>query len=150
MEVALTNPALEDLGFFVGEWNMTISNASFLEEPDQVVTGTLEATPIEAGMLLALRQAGDAAGPPLASWVIGRDGPERDYTVVYTDRRGVSRVYLMSLLGDAWIIWRDDPEFAQRFEATISADRRSLDGSWQKRIGGGSWEHDFDIAYSRR
>jgi hypothetical protein len=150
VEVALSNPALEDLGFFVGEWSTTISNASFLEDRDEVVTGTLQAVPIEAGMLLALRQVGDPAGPPLASWVIGRDGPERDYTVLYTDGRGVSRVYLMSLSDDAWIIWRDDPEFAQRFEATISADRCSLDGSWQKRIGGGSWEHDFDIAYSRR
>lgn len=149
MEVALTNPALEDLGFFVGEWSMTISNASFLEDADQVVTGMLEAAPMEAGMLLALRQVGDPAGPPLASWVIGRDGSQHDYTVLYTDGRGVSRVYLMSLSGDAWTIWRDDPEFAQRFEATISADRRSLNGGWQKRIGGGSWEHDFDIAYSR-
>ena len=31
----LTNPALADLDFLVGDWDMTLSGASFLPGPDQ-------------------------------------------------------------------------------------------------------------------
>ena len=144
------NPALLDLVFLVGEWDMTLSNASFLPEPGQIVEGRVHVEPIEDGMLLAMRQAGDASGPPLASWVISRDASRPDYTVLYSDTRGVSRVYAMRFIGDVWTIWRDDPEFSQRFEATITPDRHTIDGRWHKRAGGGPWEHDFDVAYARR
>jgi hypothetical protein len=139
-----------DLAFLVGEWEMTLSNASFLPEPNQPVSGLLLVEPIEDGMLLAMRQVGDPAGPPLASWVIGRDASRPDYTVLYTDNRGVSRVYDMRFTGDVWTIWRDDPEFSQRFEATVSADRHTADGRWHTRAAGGKWEHDFDVAHARR
>jgi hypothetical protein len=109
----------------------------------------MEVAPLEGGMLLALRQLGDPADPPLASWVIGRDGARGDYTVLYTDGRGVSRVYEMSLSGDTWALWRNDPDFSQRFEASISADRRSVAGRWEKRTADGPWEHDFNVLYSR-
>lgn len=150
MSGELTNPALADLAFLVGEWEMAISQASFLPTPDDVVTGRVEITTTESGMLLVIRQAGDKAGPPLASWVIGRNGAHGDYTVLYTDERPVSRVYEMRLAEDRWTIWRDDPDFSQRFEATIAADRRSLSGRWEKRSGDGPWEHDFEVAYTRR
>jgi hypothetical protein len=82
--------------------------------------------------------------------VIGRDASRGDYTVLYTDTRGVSRVYEMRLAGNTWTIWRHDPEFSQRFEATITADRNAIAGNWQKRARGDPWEHDFDLAYTRR
>jgi hypothetical protein len=146
----LINPALGDVSFLVGEWEMTISNASFLPDRAQVVSGHMEVTPIEAGMLLALRQASDSAGPPMASWVIGRDGSRPGYTVLYTDGRGVSRIYEMRLSEERWTIWRDDPEFSQRFEALISADHHFVDGRWEKRPAAGEWEHDFNVMYSRQ
>ena len=80
-----------------------------------------------------MRQFADPNGPPLASWVIGRDAALPGYTVLYTDDRGVSRVYEMSLAGDQWKIWRNDPDFSQRFEATLSPDRQSVAGRWEKR-----------------
>ncbi len=146
----LTAPALVELGFLVGDWEMTISNAPFLGDPDQVVAGTVEIEPIEAGRLLAIRQIGDPTGPLLASWVVGRDGSVSTYTVLYTDDRGVLRVYGMRASDNTWTIHRDDPEFSQRFEAVIAPDRDSLDGHWEKRSGAGPWEHDFDISYTRR
>jgi len=146
----LSNPALVDLAFLVGEWDVTLSNASFLPEPGQIATGRLLVEPVEDGMLLAMRQTGDPSGPPLASWVIGRDASRPDYRVLYTDNRSVSRVYDMRLTGDQWRIWRDDPEFSQRFEATISVDLHTINGRWHKREPGGKWEHDFDLTYARR
>ena len=145
----LTNPGLAALEFLIGTWEMTISRASFLPDPDQTVTGLVNVQPIENATLLALRQLVDPGGPPAATWVIGRDGAKPDYTVLYADARGVSRVYTMSLTGERWRIWRDDPEFSQRFEATIDPDRRHISGSWQKRASKGDWEHDFTVDYAR-
>lgn len=55
----------------------------------------------------------------------------------------------MGFASDTLTMWRDDPEFCQRFEARISADRRSLHGRWEKRTPGSEWEHDFDITDTR-
>jgi hypothetical protein len=55
----------------------------------------------------------------------------------------------MSLRDDEWKIWRNDPDFSQRFTARISADQRRINGRWEKRIHSGPWEHDFALTYSR-
>ena len=150
MSEALTNPAMVDLGFLVGEWEMRLSDASFLAGPDDELVGRLEVTAIESGMLLSMRQFTEPGGTPAASWVIGRDGTGPEYTVLYTDTRGVSRVYGMRFDGPRWAMWRDDVEFAQRFGAAVDADRGSVDGRWEKRVGSGEWEHDFAVRYVRR
>jgi hypothetical protein len=47
-------------------------------------------------------------------------------------------------------MWREAPGFWQRFEYTVSTDKRTLTGYWQKSTDDGStWEHDFDIKYLR-
>jgi hypothetical protein len=55
----------------------------------------------------------------------------------------------MSIDGENWKIWRDAPELSQRFDAVISPDSNTIDGTWQKRHDGGAWDHDFDVAYRR-
>ncbi len=145
----LKSPALADLGFLVGNWDMALSRASFLSDPNQVLHGRVEIEPIEGGAFLAIRQVADASGPPLATWVIGRDAAAPGYTVLYGDSRHVSRVYSMSFDAKVWRLWREDPEFSQRFEATVNSDGSSIGGRWEKRSANGSWEHDFEVVYSR-
>jgi hypothetical protein len=128
---------------------MAITNASSLDDPEEVVHSPVTFEPIEHGALLAMRQGGGGASPPAATWVIGRDDHQREYTVLSADARGVSRVYGMSLSASIWRIWRDEPEFSQRFEAVVSRDRRSINARWEKRASCGEWEHDFDLAYTR-
>ena len=90
------------------------------------------------------------AATPTAIWIIGRDDSEPGYHVLYADDRGVSRVYRMSFSGDTWRMWRDTPEFSQRFDAEVTAGRAQIDGSWQKSVDGGTtWEHDFTVRYRR-
>jgi hypothetical protein len=146
----LTNPTLSALRFMVGAWDMAITEAAFLPSLQDVVRTNVAFTPIESGALLAMRHGGDASSPPAATWVIGRDDAGETYTVLYGDTRGVSRVYLMSLKVDTWRIWRDNPDFSQRFEATVSPDLDLMTGRWEKRPGGGDWQHDFAVKYSRR
>ena len=89
-------------------------------------------------------------GTPTATWIIGRDESESDYCVLYTDDRGVSRVYRMSFSDRTWRMWRDTPEFAQRFDAEVGPSQAEITGSWQKSADGGkTWEHDFMVHYSR-
>jgi hypothetical protein len=146
----LANPVLAALDFLVGEWDMTLSDASFLPDRNQTVAGLVVIEQIEAGGLLAMRQMADPTGPPMATWVIGRDGSQDEYVMLYADDRGVSRVYQMTLANRTWRIWRDDPAFSQRFEATADDDRNVIVGEWERRSSSGPWEHDFNVTYARR
>jgi hypothetical protein len=143
-----TNPALDELRFLVGGWDMELSEASFLPDPDAKLRGSIAFEWIEQGAALAMRM-GDA-GTPTATWIIGRDEAEPGYHVLYADDRGVSRVYRMSFRDGSWRMWRDTPGFSQRFDAEISASRAEISGSWQKSVdGGATWEHDFKVSYTR-
>ena len=140
-----TNPALAGLQFLAGAWDMELSEASFLPDPAAKVHQLVTFEWIEQGTALAMRM-GDAA----ATWIIGRDDSEPGYHVLYGDDRGVSRVYQMSFGDGAWRMWRDTPEFSQRFDAEVSPGRAEINGSWQKSADGGTtWEHDFKVRYSR-
>lgn len=87
---------------------------------------------------------------PAATWLIGRDEASDDYRVLYFDSRAISRIYEMSLDGRVWKMWRNNPEFSQRFEGTISEDRKSITAHWEKSANGGLWEHDFDVLYTKQ
>jgi hypothetical protein len=138
------NPALAELRFLVGAWDMELSRASFLADPEAVVNGTVTFDWIEDGAALVMRM-GDAA-----TWIIGRDDSEPDYNVLFADDRGVSRVYRMSFKDQTWKLWRNTPEFSQRFEAEVSSDPTEIRGHWEKSLDGGTtWEHDFNVRYSR-
>jgi len=138
------NPALDQVQFLVGAWDMELSDAAFLPDPDAKVSGSVTVEWNGHGAALVMRM-GDTA-----TWIIGRDESEPDYTVLYADDRGVSRVYRMSLTKSNWRIWRNTAEFSQRFDAEISSDQAEIKGSWQKSVDGGTtWEHDFKVRYSR-
>jgi hypothetical protein len=138
------NPALAELQFLAGDWDMELSGASFLPDPEAVVKGSVTFDWIEAGAALVMRM-GEAA-----TWIIGRDDAEPEYRVLYADDRGVSRVYRMTLSDRSWQLWRDAPGFSQRFQAQLSTDPPAIEGHWEKSLDdGASWEHDFNVRYSR-
>jgi hypothetical protein len=143
-----TNPALAQLQFLVGAWDMELSEASFLPDPDAKVHGLVTVEWIEQGAALVMRM-GDGAGPT-ATWIIGRDEAGPDCLVLYADDRGVSRAYRMSLRGGTWRMWRETPEFSQRFEAEAAPGQAEINGSWYRSVDGGTtWEHDFRVRYRR-
>lgn len=142
MPASSVAPALEPLRFLEGVWEMELSEAAFLPE-GHVVRGSATFDFLDDGRLLAFRQ-GDAA-----TWIIGRDDSSDLFTVLYSDGRGVSRVYAMALEAETWKIWRDDDDFSQRFTSTVSAGRDLIIGRWEKRAAGEGWEHDFAVKYRR-
>ncbi len=143
------NPALTDLEFLSGQWDMELSNAPFLPSRDDTAHGHVTFEFIEDGALLMIRQSEQSGNPPSARWGIGRDESGPDYRVLYSDNRGVSRVYEMSLSEGLWRLWRNAPGFSQRFEGRVSPDRNTITSQWEKSFDGATWEHDFDITYTR-
>ncbi|MGC1183817.1 MAG: hypothetical protein WBA31_01520 [Candidatus Dormiibacterota bacterium] len=97
-----------------------------------------------------MRQSEQSGTPPSARWAIRRDESNADYNVLYSDLRGVSRVYEMSLRKGVWKLWRNSPSFSQRFEGRVSVDQKTITSHWEKSADGAVWKHDFDIAYARR
>ena len=96
-----------------------------------------------------MRQGNRETDPAFAIWTISRDETTKEYAMLYFDNRNVSRIYQMSLDRGTWKIWRDAPGFSQRFQGTISKDGKLIHASWEKSTDGKTWEHDFDMTYTR-
>lgn len=103
---------------------------------------------IEGGAFLAYRAEASGAFPTNTS-VIGRDDARDTFVMLYYDDRGVSRIYEMSFDGKVWKLWRDAPEFAQRFTGELSSDGNTITGKWETNEDGQTWSHDFDVVYRR-
>ena len=86
--------------------------------------------------------------------VIGPDQDNNAYLRRYFDSRGVARVYAMSFDSGVWKLSRTSADFspldfAQRLTGTLSADGRAIQGRWELAHDGSTWEHDFDLVYTR-
>jgi len=134
---------LKDLKVLVGDWEMELSNAAFLPDSSSTVKGRISFEWLENGAFLIMRMSQNAL------WLINRDDSSADYKVFYYDTRSVSRIYEMSFSGNVWKIWRQSPDFSQRFEGNLSNDGNSITAYWEKSSDGITWEHDFDVAYTR-
>ena len=80
---------------------------------------------------------------------MGCDAGNGTYFQLYSDDRGVCRVYEMSIGGGAWRLWRGGEPFDQRFIATISQDGNTISGRWEKSEDGMSFTTDFELVYRR-
>jgi hypothetical protein len=115
---------------------------------------------IEDGAFLVERdEGGPSAGAP-SEWienspfpivsVIGRDDASDELTMLYSDGRGVRRVYRWALDGDTLRIQRDAPGFNQRFTGTFDDAGTTITGTWEKSEDGLAWTKDFDLVYRKR
>ncbi|MFA1546386.1 hypothetical protein [Actinomadura chokoriensis] len=135
------NPTLEPLKPLIGEWTI---------EVPQFGEGQARATFEwhDGGAFLRIRT--EAPAPvPSSTQLISRDDSTDVYTVLYYDSRGVSRVYEMSFDGEVWQLWRNAPGFDQRFSGTLSDDGRTIHAAWEKSLDNATWEHDFDLIYTK-
>lgn len=143
------NPALKFLDVLVGDWQMELSNAAFLPNPSGTATGLVSFEWLQDGAFLMMRMGDKPSAAPDATWLIGRDDSTPIYTVLYYDSRSVSRIYQMTFSNGVWKMWRDAPGFCQRFEGKVSADGQTITGRWEKSPDGTSWQHDFDLTYTK-
>jgi hypothetical protein len=81
--------------------------------------------------------------------IIGCDAANGTYFQLYSDERGVCRVYEMSIGDGEWKLWRDGEPFSQRFTATFSPDGNTITGRWEIAEDGNDYKTDFDLIYRR-
>lgn len=143
------NPAIQELKEFIGTWEMEISNASFLSDPKEIIKATASFQWFEDGEFLILRQGTKKKETPWAVWLISRDKDSSSYSIFYMDDQQSSRVYEMSFESSIWKIWRNGPEFKQRFTAEVNRGKTIITGHWERSKDGQNWDHDFDLTYKR-
>jgi hypothetical protein len=130
---------LENLGLLVGEWDLELV---FPSDLSRRVHGKATFDWLEGDAFVIERLAD-------SRWIMGPDDSSEEYSVLYHDGRGVSRVYQMSLDSSAWKMWRISPGFSQRFEGRFSDDKSMITAHWEKSNDGSTWEHDFDLTYTK-
>jgi hypothetical protein len=131
----------ELLAPFVGEWTVS---APMSDTPGHAIfQWTLD------GAFLVQRTEIPQPDVPDSLIVYAFDDAAGRYAQHYFDSRGVVRRYEMSLENGVWELWRDGPDFAQRWTATFSDDGNTISGAWSLSHDGTAWEHDFDLTYTR-
>lgn len=133
------------LDALVGEWSMEVA---FPSNPPVVMRGGhVSFEWLSGGPFLVQRWEVEHPDAPDGIAIIGPEGSGGEYRQHYFDSRGVSRVYEMSLRDGAWKLRRESPGFSQRFTGIFGGG--AIEGFWEKSSDGATWEHDFDLTYTR-
>jgi hypothetical protein len=145
MDQPTAEKALKELDVLVGDWTMEATPPGGPPWPGEGRT-TFEW--LEGNQLLLERSEVDLPEAPNGICVIGCDAANGTYYQLYSDDRGVCRVYEMSIGNGEWKLWRDGPPFSQRFTAKISEGGNTIDGRWEFNEGDG-WKTDFDLTFRK-
>ena len=152
MEQRADDPAIGRLAAFIGEWGM---EAKFKDIPSTDAGARVVFEWMPGQRFLIQRWQIPVPEAPDGIAIIGAD-PENhgNYLQHYFDSRGVARVYKMSFDDGTWKLWRDAPDFSpldflQRYTGTLSDDGNTISGAWEICHDGTTWEHDFDLTYTR-
>jgi hypothetical protein len=139
--------ALKELEVLVGEWSQEAIPPGGEPWPGEAraTFGWLEGSD---NRLLVERSTVEMPEAPDGVFVIGCDAANGTYYQLYTDDRGVCRVYEMSIGNGEWKLWREGEPFNQRFTAKISEDGNRIEGRWEADEGDG-WKTDFDLIFTR-
>jgi hypothetical protein len=140
----------------VGDWR---GAAELPTEPPMKVS--IEAKIERLGNLIVWSSVGKPADPPSSISSIGGAPDREPQPMHYFDSRGVKRLFMTTLEGSTWKIWRapgenwkgpDGPGFNQRFIGELSSDGKAIAGRWERGMGegGDEWEVDFSIDYFRK
>jgi hypothetical protein len=138
--------ALRKLEPLVGAWDLLGSSPGGEPWPGGG-RSTFEWHP--SGAHLVQRTVVELPEAPDSICIIGCDAANGTYFQLYSDERGVSRVFNMSIGDGEWKLWRTGEPFPQRFTASFSDDGKMMFGRWEKAEDGVHYEADFDLTYRR-
>ena len=146
MDQPTAEDALRALEPLVGEWTVEARWPSGELWPGGGTT-TFEWHP--SGAHLVERGTVELPEAPDNVSIIGCDAANGTYIQLYSDERGVCRIYQMSIANGVWKLWRDGEPFAQRFTGKIAADGQTIEGRWELAEDDGEFRTDFDMTYRR-
>jgi hypothetical protein len=146
MDQPTAEEALAGLEPLVGEWRMEAAPPGGEPWPGEART-TFEWHDSRAHLVqrwtVEMPQAPDGVA------LIGCDAANGTYYQLYSDDRGVCRVYEMSIGGGEWRLWREGEPFAQRFTGRFEDGGRRIAGRWEIAEDGTNYSTDFDLIYHR-
>ena len=137
--------ALKELEALVGEWTLEAIPPGGESWPGEA-RATFEWH--DSGAHLVQRWTIDLPEAPNGVAMIGCDAANGTYYQLYSDDRGVCRVYEMSIGGGEWRLWREGEPFAQRFTGKFEDGGDKIAGRWE-RTDDGAYVTDFDLVYRR-
>jgi hypothetical protein len=136
----------------VGEWDVTLTHAWFLDSMDTEIHGTAT---VEwyADAFLLVRSTFPTRSPEQggSAWAMAfsRNDPRDTFVALYHDDRGVSRVFAMTFADGEWTLLREDPDFHQRLVMRIGENHVE----WRAEASedaGRTWRKDLDYIFERR
>jgi hypothetical protein len=146
MDQPTAQEALKRLEPLVGEWTLETKPPDGPPWPGEA-RATIEWH--DSGAHLVQRSTVDMPEAPDSISIMGCDAANGTCFQLYSDERGVCRVYEMIIGEGEWKLWREGAPFAQRFHATISDGGETIVGRWEKAPDGLTWETDFDLTYRK-
>jgi hypothetical protein len=133
---------LSKLEVLIGEWRPEIPGADI---PAMVTFEWLE-----GGGFVIQHSTVEATDFPNGVMVIGATGPAGGLQQHYFDSRGVHRVYEMTLEDGQWTLFREGPDWPQRYVGRISDDAQTITGRWERGESlGAPLKLDFKLNYTR-
>ena len=146
MDQPTAEQALRQLEPLVGEWTV---EATWPDGKSWPGGGRATFEWHASGAHLLERGTAELPEAPDNVSIIGCDAANGTYFQLYSDERGVCRVYEMSIGNGEWKLWREGEPFPQRFFATISDDGNTIAGRWDKAEDGTNYTTDFHLTYRR-
>ena len=148
MSEATVDKALDAFELFVGEWTMI---PGFLPNPAEAPGARTTFEWLTGKRFLVQRWEVDHPDAPDGIAIIGFDPATGACVQHYFDSRGVGREYEMTFANKVWTLQRlaAEPDFSQRFTGAFSDDGNTIAGRWDISADGSSWDHDFDLTYTR-
>lgn len=144
----MTMEALEPL---VGEWSI---EAKFDNMPPGGEPGRVTFEWMPGKEFLVQRWEVPQPEAPDGIAIIGPDRDGEGYLQHYFDSRGVARVYGMRFADQTWTLERNSADFSpldflQRYIGRFSEGGAKIEGAWEICHDGSTWQHDFDLIYTR-
>jgi hypothetical protein len=146
MDQPTAQEALKRLEPLIGEWRLVATAPGGEPWPGEA-RASFEWH--ESGAHLVARSSVELPAAPGTVSIIGCDAANGTYCQLYSDDRGVCRVYGMSIDESAWKLWREGQPFPQRFTGRFEDDGRTIVGRWEKAEDGTNYTTDFDLTYTR-
>lgn len=141
----IPNPALKDLEFLIGEWEVTGSHPYL---PGITLHGRASFEWLEGGAFLILHSDIDNPKFPDGVEIFGSDDNTKEFFMLHFDERGVSRKYNVSLTKNGLSWSRDEPSFSQRFNLRLE-DNGQMVSKGEMSRDGAAWEKDLELKYER-
>jgi hypothetical protein len=143
VEALQPNPRLEPFSPFIGTWRTEGSHPLM---PGQRLQGRTSFAWHAGGAFLIMHSEMEQQEIPPAVAIFGSDD-DGAITMVYFDRRGVSRHYRVTF-GEGRMQWtRDDPKISQRMEFTVAGDGKEIRQIGHISQNKGPWHEDLSLTY---